>query len=70
VVASAAPVSYRRLAAAASGSRLAPELRSLALTVVGRMGPALRGGSVYTDDNAPVEWLTDLSIVRYAIGNR
>jgi spermidine synthase len=70
VVASAAPVSYRRLAAAASGSRLAPELRSLALTVVGRMGPALRGGSVYTDDKAPVEWLTDLSIVRYAIGNR
>ena len=28
--------------------------------------PALGGGSVYTDDRAPVEWLTDLSILRYA----
>jgi hypothetical protein len=25
---------------------------------------------VYTDDKAPVEWLTDLSILRYAIGKR
>jgi hypothetical protein len=34
------------------------------------MGPALRGGAVYTDDKAPVERLTDLSILKYAIGNR
>ena len=34
------------------------------------MAPALRGGAVYTDDKAPVEWLTDLSILRYAIGRR
>ncbi len=32
--------------------------------------PALSGGSVYTDDRAPVEWLTDLSILRYATGAR
>jgi len=38
--------------------------------VRGHIGPALGGGSVYTDDHAPVEWLTDLSILRYAAGNR
>jgi hypothetical protein len=30
----------------------------------------LPGGAVYTDDRAPVEWLTDLSILRYATGTR
>ena len=29
---------------------------------------ALRGGAVYTDDKAPVEWLVDKSIVEYAAG--
>jgi hypothetical protein len=67
-VASAAPVSFARLNAAAP--HLPSDLRRLAATVAGRMAPALRAGSVYTDDKAPVEWLTDLSIVRYAIGNR
>jgi hypothetical protein len=38
--------------------------------VAARLGPGLRGGSVYTDDRAPVEWLTDLSILRYAAGSR
>jgi hypothetical protein len=28
--------------------------------------PRLRGGRVYTDDKAPVEWLIDKSIVEYA----
>ena len=33
--------------------------------------PALRGGDVYTDDRAPVEWLIDASIVQVAAeGNR
>ena len=45
-------------------------LHALAATVGGRLGPALGGGAVYTDDRAPVEWLTDLSIVRYAGGRR
>ncbi len=35
-----------------------------------RIAPALGGGAVYTDDKAPVEWLTDLSILRYAVGER
>jgi len=28
--------------------------------------PARRGGSVYTDDRSPVEWLVDASIVQVA----
>ena len=28
--------------------------------------PSLRGGEVYTDDRAPVEWLIDRSLVEYA----
>jgi spermidine synthase len=31
-----------------------------------RLEPPLRGGTVYTDDRAPVEWLIDKSIVSYA----
>jgi hypothetical protein len=43
-------------------------LHALAAAVGGRLGPAVRGGAVYTDDRAPVEWRTDLSIVHYAAG--
>jgi spermidine synthase len=68
VVASSSPLSPARLAAA--GLRLPSELGPLAEAVAGRMAPALRGGAVYTDDKAPVEWLTDLSILRYATGRR
>jgi spermidine synthase len=66
VLASAAPLTRARMLAA-SGS-LPPELAALARTVGGRLGPALAGGSVYTDDRAPVEWLTDLSLLSYASG--
>jgi hypothetical protein len=45
-------------------------LEAPAVAVAGRLGPALRGGEVYTDDRAPVEWLTDLSILQYATGQR
>jgi spermidine synthase len=45
-------------------------LQPLAETVAARLAPALRGGAVYTDDRAPVEWLTDLAILRYAGGQR
>jgi hypothetical protein len=31
-----------------------------------RLGPRLPGGTVYTDDRAPVEWLVDRSILGYA----
>ncbi len=68
VVASTGAVSSSRLVAAAG--TLPPDLRGLAVQIAGRLGPGLRGGTVYTDDRAPVEWLTDLSILRYATGAR
>jgi spermidine synthase len=46
--------------------RLPADLRVLAQGTVARLGPALQGGAVYTDDKAPVEWLIDKSIVDYA----
>ena len=70
VIASARPLSGQRIVAAGDGNALSPDLDGLAVTVGGRLGPALRGGTVYTDDRAPVEWLTDLSILRYATGTR
>jgi len=45
-------------------------LRRLLAAVASRLGAAPTGGQVYTDDIAPVEWLTDLSIIRYAAGTR
>jgi hypothetical protein len=45
---------------------LPAELRPVALEAAARLGPSLRGGTVYTDDRAPVEWLIDASIVDYA----
>ena len=70
VVASDGSLSPARVTAAASGPRLPPELDGLADSVGARMSPALRGGQVYTDDRAPVEWLTDLSLLNYAEGTR
>jgi len=68
VAASTRPLSAARMLSAAR--RLPLELQGLAANVAGRLGPPLRGGTVYTDDRAPVEWLTDLSIIRYATGTR
>jgi spermidine synthase len=48
--------------------RLPAELRPLALRSAAQLEPPLRGGAVYTDDRAPVEWLIDKSIVDYAAG--
>jgi hypothetical protein len=45
-------------------------LQGLLASTSGRIEPPLTGGAVYTDDRAPVEWLTDLSILRYAAGTR
>jgi spermidine synthase len=71
VVASGHPLSALPLERAANGvGGLAPELEGLAGQVAADIGPALRGGTVYTDDRAPVEWLTDLSLLRYAAGHR
>ncbi len=41
-------------------------LRPVARSAAARIGPPKRGGPLYTDDRAPVEWLIDKSIVKYA----
>jgi spermidine synthase len=48
---------------------LATELQTIARVEAARVGPALPGGEVYTDDRAPVEWLVDRSILGYAAGD-
>jgi spermidine synthase len=68
VVASARPLRTSRLVG--RDQALPEELRRLSADISLRIAPALGGGSVYTDDRAPVEWLTDLSILRYAAGQR
>jgi spermidine synthase len=68
VMASPGPISSERLLTAAAG--LPPELQDLASAARADMGPALGGGTVYTDDRAPVEWLTDLSLLGYATESR
>jgi spermidine synthase len=64
LVAGRRPLSAAQLRRAAP--RLPPGLRPTALATARRLRPALEGGSVYTDDRAPVEWLIDKSIVDYA----
>jgi len=68
LIASESPLQANRVAPAVSAA--APGLAAVADTVVGRLGPALPGGTVFTDDRAPVEWLTDLSLLGYAAGKR
>ncbi|RYE75346.1 MAG: hypothetical protein EOO74_10160 [Myxococcales bacterium] len=41
-------------------------LTSLGASVNARLAPGLRGGDIYTDDWAPVEWLVDLSLAAEA----
>jgi spermidine synthase len=64
LVATDAPAGPGRLRAAAA--RLPADLRPVAELAADRLRPARRGGQVYTDDRAPVEWLIDSSIVQYA----
>jgi spermidine synthase len=45
---------------------LPDEVRPVAAATAVRLEPARRGGRVYTDDVAPVEWLVDASIVDVA----
>ena len=42
------------------------DVQPVADDVAGRLAPGLRGGTVYTDDKAPVEWLVDLSLAQVA----
>jgi hypothetical protein len=66
IFASRAPLSAGRLRQ--NARRLPPALQPTALASAERIEPPLRGGDVYTDDKAPVEWLIDKSIVDYAAG--
>jgi hypothetical protein len=68
VLASAQRLSSARIVGQISS--LPAELHGLAQNVAARVGPALRGGAVFTDDRAPVEWLTDLSLLSYATSHR
>jgi hypothetical protein len=64
LVAGRRPLSAARMRAAAA--TLPASLRPLARREAARLGPRLPGGSVLTDDRAPVEWLIDRSILDYA----
>lgn len=64
VVGSTATDPAGRLRAAASG--LPADLADVADATSDRLGPALTGGRVYTDDLAPVEWLVDTSLAEVA----
>ena len=66
LMASRLPITRANLLAASR--RLPDDLRPLAQRSSARLAPRLRGGAVYTDDKAPVEWLVDKSIVEYAAG--
>ncbi len=52
----------------AAQARAAPELQPLLAETAAGLEAPLRGGQLFTDDKAPVEWLIDASIVRYAAG--
>jgi spermidine synthase len=64
LVAGDRPLSAARLRAMTPS--LPEELRPVALQAASRVAAPLKGGTVYTDDDAPVEWLIDSSIVDYA----
>jgi len=68
LIASEADLSGARLAGARDF--LPTELHPTLDEAVAGFGAPLRGGDVYTDDRAPVEWLIDTSIVSYAAGER
>ncbi len=53
-----------------AAASLPADLQPLAFETAGRLAPRLRGGAVYTDDHAPVEWLIDASIVQEAAGGK
>ena len=64
LLASRAPVSAAAVRRAAA--ELPAELKPLAADFAGRLAPPLSGGTVYTDDVSPVEWLVDASLVKVA----
>jgi spermidine synthase len=65
----ASPASASQAALAAQVPALPRDLRPLARAASARIAAPLGGGEVFTDDRAPVEWLVDASIVKYAAGD-
>ena len=49
-----------------NAERMPAELRPTATRTAGLIDDRLKGGTVYTDDKAPVEWLIDSSIIEVA----
>jgi spermidine synthase len=68
LLASRTPLTAENLRQASES--LPPDVAKIARGMADRLGAALAGGSVYTDDHAPVEWLVDRSIVSYAAGQQ
>jgi spermidine synthase len=66
LVAADVPLDGSRLEAAVGGEAVPRALAAVAGRTARRLAPGLRGGRVYTDDVAPVEWLIDASIVQVA----
>ncbi len=66
LMASSAPLTRDRVRAAAPS--LPRDLQPLAAEAAARLQEPLDGGTVYTDDDAPVEWLVDGSLIEYAAG--
>jgi spermidine synthase len=66
LIASDADLGGARIAAAVRGGAVPADLADTARDAAARVAPPLRGGRVYTDDVAPVEWLIDASIVQVA----
>jgi predicted membrane-bound spermidine synthase len=66
VVAADVELNGSNVAAARAGGALPAGLDELAEEAAVRIAPGLRGGRIYTDDVAPVEWLIDASIVQVA----
>ncbi|MEP6816985.1 MAG: fused MFS/spermidine synthase [Marmoricola sp.] len=53
-----------------TASTLPSDANAVLTETASRLQPALRGGPVYTDDKAPVEWLVDLSLADVATGKK
>jgi spermidine synthase len=68
LIAAAAPGAASTAGLRARAAALPADLRPLAAGAAGRIEAPLTGGDVFTDDRAPVEWLIDASIVKYAAG--
>jgi hypothetical protein len=45
-----------------------PLLRAVTASAYGNLKPVEAGGQIYTDDLAPIEWVTNNMIINYLLG--